>query len=259
MDIDTETEEKMLPQWDTKLTGTLVATAFGKAQWEKAYPSVRSMADRPEFCHYYYHQALDLLDEYIKSKLGGKGLFNAFKDYDEFSYLMLRIRANVVAFVQSLHAVPDTCAHVLYYSLAIDKLPQPLKERDVNASRVLRLLERQCESTHPEYKNLCRLFKEITTGDGYEYLAALTNTSKHRSIVRPQLNQDLTGKREEKWILFLEPFWYEGKFFEQTNAREFMQNEHDRIQPLIVDIGVELNKVLEKIQSLPQTALAIKE
>lgn len=258
MDVDSETEERD-PQWDVRLTGKLITAVFGAVQWKKAHPSVRSMTDRPEFCRYHYHEALDMMNEYIESNLKETGLWGVYEDYDEFSYLMLKIRANIVAFVQSLHAVADTCSHMLYYSLALDKLPRPLKERDIHAKEVLKLLEQQRDAGHPEYNKLCRLFREITTGDGYKYLNALTNTSKHRSVVRPELNEDATGKREDKWILFLESFWYAGELFEKTNAREFMQKEHDRIQPLTVNIGVELNEVLKKIQSLQQTIQAIEE
>ena len=258
MDVDSETKEKN-PQWDVRLTGKLITAVFGAVQWKKAHPSVRSMTDRPEFCRYHYHEALDMMNEYIESNLKETGLWGVYEDYDEFSYLMLKIRANIVAFVQSLHAVADTCSHMLYYSLALDKLPRPLKERDIHAKEVLKLLEQQRDAGHPEYNKLCRLFREITTGDGYKYLNALTNTSKHRSVVRPELNEDATGKREDKWILFLESFWYAGELFEKTNAREFMQKEHDRIQPLTVNIGVELNEVLKKIQSLQQTIQAIEE
>lgn len=246
MNINTEIAETTHPHWDTKLTEKLVTTVFGTAQWEKAHPSVRSMTDRTEFCQYYYREALDILNKYIKSTLNERGFLRIYKDYDEFSCQMLKIRANIVAFVQSLNAVPDTCAHVLYYSLALDKLPEPLRQRDINANKVLIRLDQQHRIAYPEYENIYRLFREITTGDSYEYLRALTNTSKHRSIVRPELNQDVTGKRKEKWILFLESFYYDDKFFEKTDAREFMQMEHDRIQILTVDIGFELNKLLNK-------------
>ncbi|MCZ2090524.1 MAG: hypothetical protein LC129_13645, partial [Burkholderiales bacterium] len=74
------------------------------------------MTDRPEFCRYHYHDALDMMNEYIESNLKETGLWGVYEDYDEFSYLMLKIRANIVAFVQSLHAVADTCSHMLYYS-----------------------------------------------------------------------------------------------------------------------------------------------
>lgn len=258
MDVCSKTEEKKNPQWDKGLTGELVTAVFGAAQWKKAHPSVRSMADRPAFCHYHYHEALSMMNEYIESKLKETGLCGVYEDYDQFSYLMLKIRANIVAFVQSLHAVADTCSHMLYYSLALDKLPVALKERDICAKKVLKLLERQRDAGHREYDKLCMLFRDVTTGGYYEHLDALTNTSKHRSIVRPELNEDFTGKREDKWILFLESFWYEENLFEKIDAREFMRNEHDRIQPLTVDIGKELNEVL-KLHLLKPTTQAIEE
>lgn len=259
MDVDSETEKKKNPQWDIRLTEELVTAVFGAEQWKKAHPSVRSMPDRPEFCRYHYHEALDMMNEYIKSNLKETGLWGICENYDEFSYLMLKIRANIIAFVQSLHAVADTCSHMLYYSLALDKHPKPLKERDIYAKEVLKLLEQQRDAGHSEYDKLCRLFREVTTGDDYKYLNALTNTSKHRSIVRPELNEDFTGRREEKWILFLESFWYAGELFEKTNAREFMQKEHDRIQPLTVNMGVELNEVLKKLQPLKPKTHALEE
>lgn len=67
MDVDSGTEEKKNPQWDIGLTGELVTAVFGAAQWKKAHPSVRSMADRPEFCRYHYHEALDMMNEYIEA------------------------------------------------------------------------------------------------------------------------------------------------------------------------------------------------
>ncbi|WP_133854636.1 hypothetical protein [Comamonas sp. JUb58] len=247
---NSKAEYEKNPTWDIGLTGELVAAIFGPVQWKKAHPSVRSMTDRPEFCRYHYHEALGMMSEYIESKLEETGIWGVYDEYGEFSHLMLKIRANIAAFVQSLHAVSDTCSHMLYYALALDTIPKPLRERDINAKEVLKLLEQQHDAGHPEYDKLCRLFQEITTGDDYKYLSALTNTVKHRSIVRSELNEDATGRRKEKWVLFLESFWYAGELFLRTDARDFMRKEHDRIQPLTVNIGVELNNVLMKLQSL---------
>ena len=74
MDVDFRTEEKKNPQWGNRLTRELVTAAFGAAQWKKAHPSVRSMTDRPEFCRYHYHEALDLMNQYIESNLKETGL-----------------------------------------------------------------------------------------------------------------------------------------------------------------------------------------
>lgn len=248
MNADAVNEEKNEPIWDVELTGKLVTSAYGAAQWKKAHPSARSMAERPMFCHYHYHEALDMMNGYIESKLEEIGLLGIYEDYNEFSYLMQKIRANIVAFVQSLHAVADTCSHMLYYSLALDLLPTPLRERDICAKDVLKLLDRQCLTGNADYDKLRSLFREVTTGNDYKYLCALANTMKHRSIVRPELNEDFTATRDERWILFLESFSYAGESFGKINAREFMQKEHDRIQFLTVNIGVELNEVLKRLK-----------
>jgi len=249
MHVDSKNEERVHPSWDSVLTGKMVTSVFGNAQWLKAHPSVRAMVDRPEFCRYHYHEAMDMMEGYIDSKLKDASLFGIYEDYAEFSYLMQKIRANIVAFIQSLHAVADTCSHMLYYSLALDRLPNPLKERDICAKEVLKLLEHRRSAGESEYDKLCSLFREVTAGEDYKYLCALANTLKHRSVVRPELNEDCTGTRDEKWILFLESFSYSGETFKKTNVREFMRKEHDRIQPLTVNIGMELNRVLQKIQA----------
>jgi hypothetical protein len=230
--------------WDNRETGELVQRIFSAGQWRKAHPSVRSMTDRPEFGRYHYHQALDMMHDYIKTTLNDRGIFGAYEDYNEFSYLMLKIRANIIAFIQSLHAIPDTCGHMLFYCLALDKLPGAPKERDVTARSVSKMLEREREKDHPEYARLCNLFSALTLGGDFKHLDALANTAKHRNIIRPSMNEDMTGTMTEKHYLKLESFRYGGSHYKEVNARDFMQSEHDRIQPLIVDIGAELNTIL---------------
>lgn len=231
-------------RWDVRLTRDLVCKSFGTAQWAKAHPSVRSMADRPEFCRYHYHEAADMLDSYIAANLEKAGLWKVFDDRDEFGYLMLKLRANVVAFVQSLHAVADTCAHAVYYALALDRSSRALRERDISAAGVLKRLQQQCGDGHSEFSEVYSLFVQLVSEGDYAYLNALANTSKHRAIVRPALNEDATGARQERWILFLEPFSYRGIAYQKVDVRQFMRNEHSRIQALTVHIGASLNQLL---------------
>lgn len=231
-------------RWDLRLTRELVTEVFGASQWKKAHASVRSVADRPGFCRYHYYQASDMLDEYIAANLEGTGLWAVFEDRDEFSYLMLRVRANVVAFVQSLHALADTCAHAIYYTLALDSVSKPLKEQNITASEVLKRLKQQRDAGYLEFAEIHDLFRALVTEGDYSYLNALANTSKHRAIVRPELNEDATGTRKEKWILYLESFVYQGVAYKKVNVRDFMRAEYDRVQALTVHIGTTLNAVL---------------
>jgi len=137
--------------WDLWRTQYLVCDVFSAAQWQKAHPSVRSMADRPEFSGYHYHEATGMLDEYIAANLEERGLWHALHDRHDFSYLMLKVRANVVAFVQSLHAVADTCAHAVYYALGLDRTA-PLKDRNISIAEVLKKLRQRCDAGQMEFE-----------------------------------------------------------------------------------------------------------
>lgn len=258
MDATSKCEDRIKLVWDNKRTGALVTAVFGVTQWEKAHPSVRSMTDRINFCHYHYREAIDMMNGYIAARLEKDGLLSVFNNYDDFSRLMLKIRANFTAFIQSLHAVADICSHMIYFSLSFDRGFKALKERDISFKEVIKILDRQGRAGHREYDKLHSLFCEMTAGDGYKYLNALANTAKHRSIIRSELNEDFTGERRKKWILFLESFWYAGEFFDKADAEEFMQEEHDRILPLIINIGSELNAVLEKLQACKHASMGVE-
>lgn len=241
--------------WEVRRTQDLVCEVFGAHQWQKARPSVRSMADRPEFCRYHYHEATNMLDEYIAVNLEERGLWHVFHDRDEFDYLMLKVRANVVAFVQSLHAVADTCAHAVYYALALDRTARPLKERDINAAGVLRKLRQHRDAGQVEFAALHALLRDLTNDDGYVYLNALANTSKHRAVVRPALSEDVTGTREQRWVLCLESFAYQGMAYKKIDIRDFMRREHSRIQAITVHIGRSLNDLLSTRLATSSAAL----
>lgn len=72
--------------WDTRLTGPLVTAVFGMGQWELANPSARSMTERPDFCRYHYYATMDMMNEYIESKL---------KDIGRWG--LLRIEVSLIA------------------------------------------------------------------------------------------------------------------------------------------------------------------
>lgn len=233
----------MHPIWDNGETGELVLKLRGKQNWLRMQPSVRSVVDRTEFARYHYHETLGLLNSFVEENLRETSLlevsFFRGDEYGEFSNVMLQIRAHVTATIQSLHAIPDTCAHMLYYSPCLNETTGIPRSRGITSKSVLKQFEGK-----PELAKLHVLFSNLSQGQGFEHLNALANHAKHRSIVRPSLNEDWTGKRTEKHVLLFESFEYDQKPFPSVDVREFIQGEFDRIQPLTVDIGVELNNVL---------------
>ncbi len=235
----------MSTTWDSHETRDLVMPLYGKRQWfALAHPSVRSFKDRIEFVAYHYHEAKDMLTKYIDEKLAGVDTMmrlHADEDeFDDFSEMMLHIRAHVTGAIQSLHATGDTCAHMLFYALALDREPNAPKPRDVNASSVLRIIE-----GNASLDQLALLFRALISGSGWKRVAALSNMAKHRSIVQPALSEDQTGTRAQKYMMPFDDFVYERRRFNPIDVREFIQQEHDRMQHLLVEIGAELNAVLK--------------
>lgn len=216
---------------------------YGKQQWfALAHPSAWSFKDRAQFAEYHYHEAKDLLTPYIEKLSQAPSMMQLHADedhYDEFSDMMMCIRAHFTAAIQSLHAMADTGAHMLYYALAFDRERKAPKPRGITAKAVLSLMDGKAD-----LNTLRGLLAALCSGPGFERLDALSNMAKHRSIVRPALNEDWTGKRAEKYMLPFEDFVYEGKHFSSVDVREFVRQEHDRMQHLLVEIGVELNAVL---------------
>lgn len=235
----------MSTTWDSDETRDLVMALYGKRQWfDLAWPSVRSFKDRALFAEYHYHEAKDLLTPYIEKVSHAPTMLQLHADqdhYDEFSDMMMCIRAHFTAAIQSLHAMADTAAHMLHYALALDREPKAPKPRGITAKSVLALMEGKAD-----LDNLRGLLSSMCSGPGFARLDGLSNMAKHRSIVRPSLNEDWTGKRAEKYMLPFEDFTYEGQDFASVDVREFVRQEHDRMQHLMVDIGVELNAVLTK-------------
>lgn len=230
--------------WDSHETRDLVLRLYGKAQWiSLTEPSLRSFKDRVLFAEYHFLEASNMLAKYIDEKLAHvESMFLLHADYDahvDFSKMMLRIRAHATAAIQSLHALADTCAHMLLYGLALDREPKAPTGRGITAKSVLRMMQGK-----QDLDSLRGLFASLVAGPGFERLDALSNMAKHRGIVRPALREDLTGCRPEKYDLPFEHFEYHGKPFSPMHVREFIQSEHDRMQHLLVDIGMQLNSVL---------------
>lgn len=236
----------MSTTWDSQETRDLVMARHGKQQWfALAHPSAWSFKDRIEFVAYHYREAKSMLTNYIDEKLAGVDTMlrlHADEDeHDEFSEMMLKLRAQVTAAVQSLHAMGDTCAHFLLYALGLDKDPKAPKPREVTAKSVLALMEGKAD-----LDQLSLLFRALVSGSGYKRVAALSNMAKHRSIVKPALNEDHTGTRPQRYTLPFEDFVYERRRFDSVDVLAFIEQEHDRMQHLLVEIGAELNAVLRK-------------
>jgi hypothetical protein len=116
---------------------------------------------------------------------------------------------------------------------------------------VLALLKAKVATGEAKFAGICSHFESLTAGKDYEHLFALGNTLKHRSIIRPSMSESFQGAQDERLTLQLEAFDYEGVSYQQVDLQKFIQREHDRMQPLTVNIGRELNELLRSGAAVP--------
>jgi hypothetical protein len=225
-------------RWNTQATLDLLLNLYGKPQYVLASASLRSIIHRQEYALVHYQDVTSLVGAYIAANLSDKSLLRVSLGGNDvqrkaFNELMVRVGAYTTALVQSLHAMPDILGHAIYYTLAMNRDPEPLGERAISARSVLRRL-----SGPPELQTLHDLFAEFFQGGDFAHLNALANTAKHRSIVRASLNEDQTGTRAARHLVMLEAVEYDGRSYPAVAVTDLPVNEYDRLFPLTCVSGI---------------------
>lgn len=234
-----------MARWDIEETREHIRRLFGDDQLELAKPCLRSVVDRQTYARIHFQEAKAKIDSYVQTALQDASLFevtiNNSEARIEFEIFLREVGAHLTACVQSIHAVPDILAHAIYYSLGLNQAPESLKARDICAGSVLRLLRRE-----QQLNTVTALLESLVSAKTFAHLTALTNQAKHRSIVFPSLNEDLTGTREKRHMVVFPAFVYNDSLFPQVFADEFLSIEYERSSRCMVDTGIELNAVLQR-------------
>lgn len=227
--------------WNIKELKDKVLKTHGKPSYLALSPSLNSLIERQEFTRYHYHEAKDVLEKHMSEVSTEKEIFQlAFSDpclrTDQFEIDRLRARAHITGCIQSLHSVSDIFSHVIYHSL---NLTDAKRECDITLHKVKIWLSKK-----NHYNEIKNSLDKLTDHQDYKYLTAISNYSKHRSIISInfQFNLKKTGK-EMKELIF-PPFTYDGKSYPSTPAYEFLTSEFDRESKLIIEAGIKLNRLI---------------
>lgn len=233
------------PIWNMQETRELIADLYGKDQMLLARESLNSVVDRRDFAHFHFHEAMDRWEQHLIDIKDCNPVVVALgcgiEEIDNRrAQRMDELAAHVQACVHSLHTIPDIMAHALYYSLALDSI-SPLKERDIAAKKVTKKL-----IGDTSLQQLKDLFESMYSSGNFDYLDALNNHGKHRSIVRTAIWSDLTGKAENPIELQFSDFSYDGTRHKGRDIRSILTSEYERIARNIIDCGNELLRILKK-------------
>lgn len=231
--------------WDMEEARELVRGHFGRVQVDRVRPTLQSIHDRLWYAGYHYHEACTLLDTFVASHLAHKPLIVAVfggdgQSSDDFQLAILKIGAHVLACVQSIHATLDIFAHAVYFCTGMDAWAS-LAERDVTLRNVVFKLPKE------GLLGALRIRLGDLSGENFKHISALSNHGKHRSIIRPSLNEDWTGTAEQRHTLKIPSFVYAEQTYPEVTVNEFLATEHERFAQRVVHAGNALNAYLRSL------------
>lgn len=227
-------------KWDLKELRGHVERLFGVEQLRTVNQCLRTIGDRREFSRYHFNEAKDRMEGALQGRETFEltaALLGAFDTDDrQFSTAQFQAFAHTVACVQNMHAVVDNMVHFAYYVLGanLDPATRIEKERDITWSKVSKKLV-----AGPIKDGLSALLDD----PGFTYLAALSNHSKHRSIVEVSYSVNFESDAVEHGLRF-NPFTYDGVTYPTKWVRPTLIDEYQRQEGLILTIGNAVNDEL---------------
>lgn len=236
-----------MARWELLETHALIKTAFGAAQLKLAGESIRSLVDREHYASYHFREAGRLTKDFERRHLKDGILLDIYTQQGEskrvaFEQYIIKASAHAVASVQSIHALPDIMANATYLACGLNLLPNARPEHEIALPAVVEAM-----TADANFRSLAQLLTRAQSGSHWRHLAALTNLSKHRSVVRASLNEDLTGLRAKHRELHFQGFERNAKRFPAISVQSLLEPEFLRLATLIVDVGHELNVCLRRI------------
>jgi hypothetical protein len=220
-------------KWDLKALRDDVEALYGRERVRALAPCLQSIVKRQSYAKYHFAEARRLTAEDLSSRDQGAVLTELIlpsdpEIYDDFHRRREHAEAHYLALMQSMHAIGDTLAHVIYFALGMSSLAP----RDIALHRVQRLLEPGPIKT---------AVTRMTADSDLDYLAEVVNHSKHCSVIGTPLSVDMTGNEPQTHGLRLIAFQRDGQHHQQRWVEPFVKSAFAQQAVHVVDIGLLLN------------------
>ena len=235
--------------WSLEATKNAVSARFGDSQAERLWDSLQSIHKRKYIAGYHFHEYKRLISEKLDPKLAVKHPLELMfaPDDDErqsIHTLRLQVVAHVLACMQSMHALGDTLAFAIAYSLGFNQGDNGLQDSKIGIDSVLQRLESDvlCHEIH-------RALRGIHTNSEFIYLADIVNHSKHRSVIAVDFHFDATGEASALYELRVPAFSFKSRRYQQRDVASLLEPLYAWLSPEIVQCGHALNTTLGASQA----------
>lgn len=233
--------------WNLADLKDTVRHKYGTEQEKLLIPPLNSVGQRGEFSKYHYLEARRLLEDATAANAGMEAMIVLFLGNDSASIAFQQARfkaaAHITACVQNMHATADTLAHAVYFALGMNLDPATcLEARYINIWKV---------KDKVPVRVIRDSLTEFVEHDGFRYLQALSNHSKHRSVVDIPFSVEVTAINAPPGLKFSK-FKYANVEYPDRRVMPTLDAEYRRQSSLIVSIGQALSSPLVDLAPKPR-------
>ncbi|MBJ2157053.1 hypothetical protein [Variovorax sp. IB41] len=235
MSTQIKREPDLLQAWSLRELNDRVEHLHGRDQAQKTATCAQSVCKRQDYMKYHYCEVERLIGAQLKETNSDDILTNYVfpkntPEYHEFHSRRTEAEANLIAFLQCIHATEDTLAHVVYFALNLNQL----KPSRISIKAVCELL-----TPSPLQAEISAMLNNAEL----RHVAALVNHSKHRSVVGAAISVSFIEDEQSHGLKF-EGFTYREHCYPQRWAIPFMKTSFDAMQEHMLRIGKALNAQL---------------
>lgn len=211
-----------------------VQALYGRRAVADVKASAGTVTRRLRHCHYHFSEMRRLVAADLEGRDGAAVvtdfIFAADEDaYADFHERRADAEAHLIALLQGIHAIPDPMAHVIYFSLGLDRVPRlPLSDRGISMPSVFKRLREG---------DLKAAIKRMDEEPDLRHLDAAVNLGKHRTLLEVPVSVDFTGNDPQSHGLVFAAFQHDGKPYPKKAVEPFIKAAFERQARYVVDIG----------------------
>ena len=202
-----------------------------------SYPRdyVKSLLKKKRFIDYHAEMSTKVWEDLFRA-YNGKSLSPNDEKWIEAE---VKSEANAIALMYHLHSLADIMAQIINRVV----IGNQLRERDVSIYTVKKKIEKEDDKNK---KRLLKRIEELLNNMYFKYVSAFVNITKHRYMIDTKYWMELKKGNYTQGLRF-KRFNYNGIHYPKTWIKEIATTFREGILNCIINIGVELNKYIEKV------------
>lgn len=224
---------------------------FDEEQINLVSAPLNSIFENQHFAHYHYVELQRLISLHVDGQKINNDyvrlvLTNNIDVKNQEHEFKIACKANIMAILRNLHCITDLLAHVIYYSLGLNKKGNTELDLKYLSLKKVRDKLNKVQGSN----SLIEELDKFTKHRDYIYLNGLVNHSKHRANITSKLTYELRQTGKEVYRFLFPPFEYDKIKYEKEPVDSFLQNEYGRQSEQIIIIGNKINSLVERMLTI---------